>query len=558
MLGDGPEEARRRARKAARQVSDFTQHHIQRLGALRNERSEFDTQWEEAAARVLPVHVNSFTGMRAHNQQGQKKTDLQFDATVAFAALRFSSVIESLVTPQGSIWHLLKVLDKTLRRNRQVRVFFDDLNETLYNYRYRPVANFVGNSQQVYLGSGVYGNGLLYVDKPEDTKGLRYRNVHLGEAYFVENHAGVIDSVYRAFQMTVRQIIQQFGDKAPESVKEMAKNAQQADAKKEVLHCVYPRKDYDPQRVDGPGKRFASVYILVETQDLLDEGGYDSFPYAITRYTQFSGEVYGRGPAQWVLPAIKTLNEQKKTILKQGHRVVDPVLLAHDDGNLANFSLKAGALNAGGISKDGKRLIDVLPTGNIAVGDKMMDMEKALINDAFLITLFQILIDTPQMTATEVLERAREKGMLLAPTAGRLQAEFLGPLIEREIDLLARQSLLPRMPQILIDAMVEYRIEYDNPLSRMAKAEKASGFMRALSSAAEYAKMTGDVEPLDHFDFDAAMPEILDINGAPTMWTRDPDAIAARRAQRAKMAEAQQMVDAAPAMASVVKGAVPA
>jgi hypothetical protein len=158
----------------------------------------------------------------------------------------------------------------------------------------------------------------------------------------------------------------------------------------------------------------------------------------------------------------------------------------------------------------------VLPTGNLAVGDKMMDMEKAIIHDAFLTTLFQILVDSPQMTATEVLERAREKGMLLAPTAGRLQAEFLGPLIEREIDLLARQGLMPKMPQILIDAAVEYRIEYDNPLSRMARAEKASGFMRALSQAAEYAKMTQDMEPLDHFDFDAAMPEILDINGAPT------------------------------------------
>jgi hypothetical protein len=197
----------------------------------------------------------------------------------------------------------------------------------------------------------------------------------------------------------------------------------------------------------------------------------------------------------------------------------------------------------------------VLPTGNIAVGDKMMDMEKSLINDAFLLNLFQILLETPQMTATEVLERAREKGMLLAPTAGRIQAEFLGPMIEREIDLLARQGLMPKMPSILVDASIEYKIEYDNPMSRMARSEKAAGFLRALGQAAEYTKMTGDPEPLDHFDFDRAMPELLDIHGAPVAWTRSEDDVAARRAQRAEQAEQQTMVEAVPAMAALAKTA---
>lgn len=541
-------------------MEDVLQLHVQRLAALRTDRSNWDTQWEEAAARLLPAHVDTFTSRGANlvGGGGRKNTELMYDATAAFAAQRFSSVMESLVTPQGSVWHMLRLLDKTLQRNRAVRLFFDELNETLYNYRYRPTANFVGNSQQVYLGLGCYGNGVMYVDQPEDTKGLRYRNIHLGEIYFAENHAGVVDTAYRSFHMTTRQIMQHGDWEIPEDVREAAKNPQQLEKKWEVLHCVLPRADYDPTRMDSKGKKWASLYILVEKKSLLREGGYDTFPYAVARYTQASGEVYGRGPAQMVLPSIKVLNEQKRTVLIQGHRIVDPVLLSHDDGNLGSFSLKAGALNPGGINKDGKRMVDVLPTGNLAVGDKMMDMEKAIIHDAFLVTLFQILVDTPQMTATEVLERAREKGMLLAPTAGRLQAEFLGPLIERELDLLARQGLLPPMPQVLIDATVEYRIEYDNPMSRMAKAEKASGFMRSLSMAAEYAKMTGDLEPLDWYNFDEATPAIMDIQGAPVAWTRTLEEVKARRDGRAQQMQQQQLVDAAPALASVAKAAAPA
>ncbi len=141
--------------------------------------------------------------------------------------------------------------------------------------------------------------------------------------------------------------------------------------------------------------------------------------------------------------------------------------------------------------------------------------------------------------------------------AGRIQAEFLGPLIEREIWLLASQGLLPQIPPMLLQAATEYRVWYDNPLSRMARAEKATGFMRALSQAAEYTKMTGDPEPLDHFDFDRAMPEILDINGSPVDWTRSPEDIAERRAQRAQRAQQQTMIEAAPAAAGLVKAIQP-
>jgi len=477
-----------------------------------------------------------------------------FDSTAAIAGLRFAAVIESLCSPQAGMWHKLAPMDKTLKRNRRVRIFFDDLNDLLFKYRYRPIANFVGNSQQVYHSLGAYGNGTLYVDKPDEGQGLRYRNVHLAEVFYAENHAGIIDTVYRLMRLTPRQAVQEFGLAVPDGIAKLAANPATSDSRKyEFWHVVTPRADRDPGRLDSKGKKFASYHISVEEQKLLRESGYDSFPFPTMRYTIASGETYGRGPAQWVLPAIKVLNEEKKTMLKQGHRIVDPVLLAFDDGVLDSFSLRAGALNRGGVNKDGRPLVHTLPTGNLAVSDKLMEMERGTINDAFLMTLFQILIDSPQMSATEVLERAREKGMLVAPTAGGLQAGFFGPMIEREIDLLGQQALLPDVPPILVEAGGEYRIEYDSPMSRMQRAEKASGFLRSLDTASNYAKMTGDPAPLDWFNFDVAMPEILDIHGSPTEWTNDMAAVQAKREERAQQAQQKQMVDAAPAMASVMK-----
>ena len=537
-----------------------SQFHFQQLETLRSERSNWDSQWEEAAARIIPAHRNSFIGRgndNAFGAQGQKKTEELFDSTAAIACQRFSAVMESLSTPQAGIWHRLMPADKTLKRNRGVRLFFDALNERLFSYRYRPVAGFVANSQQCYQSLGAYGNFSLFVDIPDKTPGLRYRSMHLGETFWKENHAGIVDTVYRSFFLTARQAVQRFGEVVPDLISTQAKSAAQSENKHEFLHVVHPREDYDPTRIDAKGKKFESLYIARPEYKIVQEGGFNSFPFPSARYTQASGELYGRGPAQWVLPAIKTLNEQKKVVLKQGHRIVDPVLLAYDDGTMSSFSLRNGAVNYGGVNADGRPLIHTLPTGNLTVGDKMMEMERQVINDAFLMTLFQILVDTPQMTATEVLERTREKGILIAPTAGRLQSEFLGPMIDREIDLLEQQGLIPPFPPILREAGGMYAIEYDSPMSRMQRAEKASGFMRAWSMAGEYVKATGDLEPLDHFDLDVAMPEVIDIMGAPIEWTRSAEAVAARREMRKKALEQQQMVDAAPAMASVAKSMPP-
>jgi hypothetical protein len=247
------------------------------------------------------------------------------------------------------------------------------------------------------------------------------------------------------------------------------------------------------------------------------------------------------------------LNEQKKTMLKQGHRVVDPVLLSHDDGVLDTFSMKPGSMNPGGISAEGRRLIDVLPTGNLAAGQELMDMERSVINDAFLVTLFQILVDTPAMTATEVLERAREKGALLSPTMGRQQSEMLGPMINRELDLLQMQGMLPQMPDVLIEAEGEYDVEYDSPLSRSQRSEEAAGYLRTFETAIAHANTTQDLSVMDYFNTDVIYPALAEINAMPESWMNGPEQIQALREQRAKAQQTQQIIEAAPAAAGVMK-----
>jgi hypothetical protein len=520
----------------------------QRLSA---DRGNFESHWKEIAERVEPSHRDLFSAQGAVTTKGDKKTELIFDSTAAVALDRFSAILDSLLTPRNQTWHRLMASDPALNRVQDVRLWFEEVNRILFKFRYAPKANFASQNQQNYSSLGAYGTGSVFIDSLAGETGLRYRNIHLSEIFFVENHQGLVDSALRYFRLTARQANQRWKEVLPERIKSALKTNPEQEFP--FIHCVKPREDMDPTRADYKGMPYVSYYISVEGNVELDEGGFSTFPYAISRYKQISGEVYGRSPAMSVLPAIKTLNEQKKTLLKQGHRAVDPVLLAHDDGVLDSFSMRPGAVNYGGVSADGRPLVHALPVGNVSVGKELMDDERLLINDAFLVNLFQILTESPQMTATEVMERTREKGILLAPTIGRQQSEYLGPLIEREVDLLSIQGLIPPMPAALKEARGQYRIEYDSPLSRAQRAEEASGLMRTVETALQVVNVTQNPEPLDFFDWDIIIPEVGEISGVPARWMRSKEKVQEIRSGRAEEAQDQKLIQGAPAAAAMVK-----
>lgn len=527
------------------------------LSELKGLRGNLDSHWQEIAERIFPMHSGSFYDSFNTRTEGEKRTEEVFDSTGSRALGKFAAILDSLLTPRNQTWHRLISDNKDLNRDRQVKLWFEEVNRILFRHRYAPKANFTSQNQQQYKSLGAYGTGAMFIDSLDHRTetGLRYKNVHVGELYFMENHQGIIDAVYRYFPMKARQVVQMYGDRTPARIKEIA--AREPMRNYMFIHRVKPNENMDPKRRDALGMEFQSHYVIEDLKESISRTGrpegFRKLPYAVSRYEQAPGETYGRSPAMEVLPDIKTLNAQKKTVLKQGHRTVDPVILAYDDGVIDSFSLKPGAINYGGVSKDGRSLVQTLPIGNVNVGLDMMQAEQVSINDAFLVTLFQILSETPEMTATEVLERSKEKGILLAPTVGRQQSEYLSPMIERELDVLAAQALLPPMPPAMIEARGEYRIEYDSPMTRAQRAEEAAGTMRTVEYALNVVNVTQDIALLDHFDFDKIIPEISSINGMPVSWMKSLEDIQRTRAARAERAQMQQAIEAAPAVAGLAK-----
>lgn len=527
---------------------------LQEFGQLNLWRSTTAAHWEEIAELIDPASRNTFY-YGNYNWPGQKKTDRQVDATGMMALGRFSAILDSLLTPRNQLWHQLASDNTQIMANRDARLWYEQTSKTLFQERYDAIANFTAANQQVYYSLGAYGTGGVFIDQAVDdwnrpVNKLRYKNIPIGELFIRENHQGRVDSVIRWFKLTARQAFQKFGDNIPAML--LAAMEQKSENLYDFLHCVQPQTDYEEGAWGVKGMPYSSQYISIQGRALLSEGGYRSFPYAVGRYVQTPMETYGRSPAMQVLPALKTLNAEKATFLKVGHRAADPTLLTYDDG-LVDPTMKPGAINKGGMNADGKPLIGILPTGQIQVTKEMMDEERALINDAFLVTLFQILTETPTMTATEVIERTNEKGILIAPTVGRQQSEYLGPMIHRELDLLSRMKRLPPMPDIIRANKGEYNVVYTSPLARAQRAQDVAGFQRTQQSVIEIVNATQDPSVLDVFNFDIAVREIAAIQAVPERWMNDDQTIQAKRKARAQQAAQQQQLQALPAQAAMIK-----
>jgi hypothetical protein len=543
-----------------RRVSDREMEKVNKskrtFSQYQTRRSMFAGQWEEVAQLILPTSRNTFF-YQSYMAPGQKKTQQQVDATGALALHRFCAIADSLVTPRNMLWHGLQG-DDYVMKDRATRLWFENTTKLLFRQRYDSNANFAAQNYNNWQSLGAFGNATMYVDKFDNRwhgggRGLRYKSVPLGETFFGENHQGKVDRMIRWFKLTAYQAAQKFGeDWLPAAV--AAALGQDETTLFNFLHCVHPRDEgYDPEALDERSLPFESYYICVEGNCLMaPESGYRVFPYAVSRYDQTPGEVEGRGPAQLVLPSLKTLNAQKITFLKQGHRAADPVLLIADDG-IVGMDLRPGAQNKGGVTSDGKLLVHTLPTGDIGISEKMMGEERSIIDDVFLVSLFKVLSENPNMTATQVIELVNEKGMLVAPTLGRQHTEYVGGLVERELDLLAEMRMLDPMPPRLREAKGAYEVTDTSPLSLAASAGEVAGFLRTVEQVRELVAITQDQSLLDPFDFDTATPEIARINKVRESWMATTQQVAQKRKARAQQVAQQQRIQALPAEAAMVK-----
>ena len=522
-----------------------------RLNSLASLRSEWESIWQLCSDFVLP-----------RSGEYRRRAERLFDDTAPLALGRFAAALESVLTPRTRKWHTLVTGDPVLDQDPEVSRWLEWLRDVAFRARYAPEANFSNQITEAYYALGVHGTTCVFVDD-ELGQGLRYKTIPVHQIYLGEDFTGRIDTVFRSYKLTARQAVQEFGDELPENIKRDAENPSRQETEHEFIHGVFPRKEADPNRQDALNMPFASVHLAGSPRKVVRESGYRSMPYVVSRFVLAPGEVYGRSPAMSVLGSILQVNAIQKTIIRAAEKMVDPPVLTVDDDVLSGFSLRPAAIITGGLDSSGNQLIrPLILDGKLPVGLEMIEARRRVINEAYYLNLFQILVEKPgEQTATEVVQRAQEKAQLLAPAMGRQQSELLRGIIVRELDILVQGGILNvrPMPETLQAAGAGIMPKYETEMTQALDSSDGVAVMRFLQSLGAIAQMGPTAAGvLDLVNYDQAAQVLRHAFGAPAETILPPEAVAQLRKEKMEAqqaAEAMQMAKQAGAVGADFAGA---
>lgn len=531
-------------------MSDDAETLLKHESELTTSRSNFDSWWQDICYRVLPAEAQ-FTTVGA---EGEKRTERLFDSSAAKANRKHAAILEDLATPRTQRWHGIAAEDDSLSEDQATDEYFDEATNVLFAMRDNPRSMFYASRSKNYLLSGAVGNTALFIDEVVGD-GARYIARHMRGIKWAEDQFGHIDTVYDRFPMQGRNALKRFkGQLSEKLVKEMTESPFKTF---DFVHCTKPNDEVISGRRDYRGMPWASFYISCDDKSIVSRGGFWEWPWAISRYNVAVGEVYGRSPAMECWPAIMTLQEQKKTILRAGQKEVDPPILCTEEGVLGQFSLRAGAINYGAVNDQGQQLATAFKTGaNIPLGLELMQLEKADVDDAFLSALWNMIVNENVETAAQVFELARMRAINLAPLMGRMHAEDLGPMIHRELGIAARSGLLPQLPERLARMGGNYKPVYTSPLARAMRAQDGLAIVRTLEVLP--AAIAVDKRAANAIKITESVRELAEINGMPSKLVRSLEEIERIGEQQDQAERASEIASVAPDMSQAALNAAKA
>ena len=504
---------------------------IDRLGKLKQIRSPWESLWQDCTDYVNPRR-GDFNAMRS--QGDRTRYDRVYDSTAPLANEQLAAGLHGYLTAPSETWFTL-ILEKLRaeEEDEEVLLYLQDVVEVMFREVFHsPNSNFGSMIHELYLDLGAYGTSVLYLeDRPG--KPINFRTYHLAECYVAENAEGVVDTVYRQYKHTGRQLLQLYKDKLPEKFIENVYK----DPHKEFtcIHAVEPRDSFNPDSKLATNLPFMSAYILEEEKLLLNLGGFNEFPYMVPRWTKTAGEVYGRSPAMTAMPDIKMINEMSKTVIKAAQKATDPPLLVPDDGFMLPLRTIPGGLNyyrSGTQDKVMPLVEGVRPD----IGLEFIDSRRTHVLKTFHVDWMQMR-EGPSMTATEVLQRQEERMRLMGPMVGRLQFELLGPMIDRVFNIMARRRMLPPAPRGMQGRGL--RVDYVSPVARAQKTQQLFSFTRLLEALVPLAQIKPEV--FDNINPDGTMRWAAKLLDAPLETLFTTDQVSAQREEKAQ--QQQQMLE---------------
>ena len=169
---------------------------------------------------------------------------------------------------------------------------------------------------------------------------------------------------------------------------------------------------------------------------------------------------------------------------------------------------------------------------------------------AFYVDIFRMQKENKEMTAMEVQIRNEEQMRMMAPMVGRIETEFLNPLINIVYKTLIKYNRLVEIKQLLsTDTNTNKRLSEINPnyISPLTRAQKSSS-INAIEHVLGFFQRSGitNFAPniYDNINWDECFKLFFELRGAPISILKTEQEVLQTRQQR-QMQQMQQQQMAA-------------
>ncbi len=534
------------------------------MKTMEDVRRDYETGlWEDIARFVNPRRENIKDSQR-DNIKGQRFGQDAYDGTPNSALNIWADGMQGYLVAESLNWFRSEMSNPFLNDNDNIRLYLQDYDRAMYS-AYRK-SNYYAVQGEWFRDAGSIGTATLYTEEDIKRGCAVDTAVHPREVFIAENKFGEVDTVFRKFKMSARQMVQKFG------INSLSSKAQQ-DAREhphkmhEIIHAVYPNNEIFYGKRTAWNKAFRSVYMESKSGDkgkvghIIRKSGYDIFPYTVWRFRKNSDEIYGRSPAADALVEIFGMNQIGKTMLMAAQKSVDSPLNIPEEMR-GNVRMTPHGYN---YYQDPKRVIfPVIGNINYPIGKEEQDRLQKLIEVKYGVNYFLMLtrLDAGKQrkTAEEIIAMKSEQAVLLGPQIDKLYSEGIKKHFEIVSEIEDRAGRLPdpddyNLPDEFYED--EININLTGPLSqaqkRLFRMQPITNTLNELSAAA--AVLGQDI--LDIIDVDELSEIIAEAGAFPQKAARSREKRRELREERKSAQDAreqaQMLLEAAKAAPGLTK-----
>ena len=508
---------------------------LSRWGQLRNERESWMSHWKEISDYLLPRSGRFFVDDR---NRGDKRHNNIYDSTGTRALRVLAAGMMAGMTSPARPWFRLTTSDPQLDESAAVKAWLADVTRLMQMVFAK--SNTYRALHSMYEELGAFGTASTIV-LADFNSVIHHYTLTTGEFAMAADHRGQVNTLYREFQMTVAQMVREFGrDNCSPTVQTLFDRGA-LEQWVTIMHAIEPRVDRDVTKRDDRNMAWKSVYFEHggNEDQILRDSGFKEFPALCPRWATTGGDIYGNSPAMEALGDIKQLqHEQLRKAQGIDYKTKPPLqaptsLKSRDVDTLpGGISFVDSAAPNGGI----RSAFEV----NIDLSHLLADIQdvRERIKGSFYADLFLMLANgtNPQMTATEVAERHEEKLLMLGPVLERMHNEILDPLIEMTFSRMVEAGIVPPPPDELQG--MELNVEFVSMLAQAQRAIATNSVDRFVGNLGAVAGIKPEV--LDKFDADRWADAYADMLGIDPELIVPGEQVALIRKQRAEAAQAQQ------------------